>query len=50
MSERVRNAGLRAVRQARCADWVEAEAFIKGLYPEGRGLAVILKPMRSSCT
>lgn len=50
MSEQVRQAGLRAVRQARCAEWVEAEAFIRGLYPEGRGVAVILKPVRSSCT
>lgn len=55
MSERVRAAGLRAVKQARATEWAQAEAFIKTeLYPKGAGtaggMAVILKPARSSCT
>lgn len=53
MSERVRAAGLRAVRQARCAEWGKAAAFIEGLFPTGFNgcdFAVILKPVRSSCT
>jgi biotin carboxylase len=49
MSERVRAAGLRAVRQALAAEWGEAEAFIKRLEAEQGRLAVILKPVRSSC-
>lgn len=52
MSERVRQAGLRAVRQALATEWAEAEAFIEkmDLQGIGDGIAVILKPVRSSCT
>ncbi|RHY38374.1 hypothetical protein DYB30_010124 [Aphanomyces astaci] len=49
MGEALRDAGIRAVKQAKCTEWSHVEAFMATL-PTDKPLEVVLKPVNSAGT